>query len=76
MAVVTARWSPLKQSSPHRNGVRLPDSALGPDTAPGAAPLTPERLERLVDDWFRDRNQIPPGSLADRIRRILNDVRA
>ncbi|WP_308370024.1 lonely Cys domain-containing protein [Streptomyces sp. McG3] len=51
-------------------------SALGPDTASGSAPLTPERLERLVDDWFRARNQVPPGSLADRIRRILNDVRA
>ncbi|MBK3559650.1 hypothetical protein JHN55_24630, partial [Streptomyces sp. MBT56] len=51
-------------------------SALGPDAASEPAPLTPERLERLVDDWFRARNQIPPGSLADRIRRILNDVRA
>ncbi|WP_234313532.1 lonely Cys domain-containing protein [Streptomyces globisporus] len=51
-------------------------SALGPDTASGSAPLTPERLEHLVDAWFRTRNRVPPGSLADRIRRILNDVRA
>ncbi|MEI5033212.1 hypothetical protein RB201_11120 [Streptomyces sp. S1A(2023)] len=51
-------------------------SALAPGTASGFASMTPERLELLVDAWFRDRNQAPSGSLADRIRRILNDVRA
>ncbi|WP_202541861.1 hypothetical protein [Streptomyces sp. SID3915] len=56
-------------------------AALGP-SAPGILPgsdggvLTTDRLERLVDAWFRARNLTQAGSLADRLRFILNDYRA
>ncbi|MFE2654198.1 hypothetical protein ACFXGY_30395, partial [Streptomyces sp. NPDC059346] len=51
-------------------------AALGPDFPSGSGPLTGDRLELLVNAWFRARDQDPSGSLTDRIRRILDDVRA
>lgn len=53
-------------------GPSAPDALPGPD----GGVLTTDRLERLVDAWFRDRNLTPAGSLADRLRFILNDYRA
>lgn len=35
--------------------------------------LTPELLRRLIDDWFRTRGLEPSGSLAEDLRRILDD---
>ncbi|NEA13209.1 hypothetical protein G3I27_34520, partial [Streptomyces sp. SID10692] len=51
-------------------------TALGPESPPRTAPLTAARLEQLVNAWFRAREQDPSGSLTDRIRRILDDIRA
>ncbi|HBF81636.1 MAG TPA: hypothetical protein DD420_17365, partial [Streptomyces sp.] len=53
-------------------GPSAPDALPGPD----GGVLTTDRLERLVDAWFRARKLTPPGSLADRLRFILNDYRA
>ncbi|WP_435193301.1 lonely Cys domain-containing protein [Streptomyces sp. NRRL F-5630] len=55
--------------------------ALGPLDTPGLdglpasddGVLTADRLERLVDAWFRARGLEPSGSLADKLRHILND---
>ncbi|MGW1507429.1 hypothetical protein ACWCQW_55460 [Streptomyces mirabilis] len=49
--------------------------ALGADIVPDSddGPLTPDLLERLIDDWFRTRNLEPVGSLAEKLHRILND---
>ncbi|WP_239142477.1 lonely Cys domain-containing protein [Streptomyces sp. SID8016] len=51
-------------------------AALGPESPPRTGPLTAARLEPLVNAWFRAREQDPSGSLTDRIRRILDDIRA
>ncbi|WP_234314857.1 lonely Cys domain-containing protein [Streptomyces sp. NRRL F-5135] len=52
-----------------------PLDSPGPDGLPGSddGVLTADRLERLVDAWFRARGLDPSGSLADKLRHILND---
>ncbi|MDW4908109.1 hypothetical protein RB628_22865 [Streptomyces sp. ADMS] len=45
--------------------------ALKPDA--DDRPVTPDLLERLIDDWFRTRNLEPVGSLAEKLGRILDD---
>lgn len=55
-----------------------PDSV--PDVAPGSVPdsddgpLTPDLLERLIDDWFRARNREPVGSLPEKLSQILSQI--
>ncbi|MGW4240828.1 lonely Cys domain-containing protein [Streptomyces sp. NPDC004749] len=52
-----------------------PLDSPGPDGLPGSddGVLTADRLERLVDAWFRARGLDPSGPLVDKLRHILND---
>ncbi|MFJ4896073.1 hypothetical protein ACIP5U_39850 [Streptomyces sp. NPDC088788] len=53
-------------------------AALGPHAVLGSkgGMVTAAWLEQLVDAWFRARNEVPPESLADKVRRLLHGIRA